>query len=76
MNTKHQNQRRTIRNIVIFIIVVLAIGWIARELDIAMGNPNIQIMPGTDWLISPMNELISIVILLMIGIGLRQSRRR
>lgn len=37
---------------------------------------HIQILPGTDWLISPMNGLISVVLFLAIGIGLRQLRIR
>lgn len=35
---------------------------------------HIQIRPGTDWLISPMNGLISLVLFLAIGVGLRQYR--
>jgi membrane protease YdiL (CAAX protease family) len=37
---------------------------------------HIQILPGTDWLISPMNGLISVAFFLAVGIGLRQLRRR
>jgi membrane protease YdiL (CAAX protease family) len=37
---------------------------------------HIQILPGTDWLISPMNGLISVIFFFAIGIGLRQSRKR
>ena len=37
---------------------------------------HIQILPGTDWLISPMNGLISVVFFLAIGVGLRQLRKR
>ena len=36
----------------------------------------IQIKSGTDWLISPMSGLSSIIIFLAIGIGLRQLRKR
>jgi hypothetical protein len=37
---------------------------------------HIQILPGRDWLISPMNGLVSVVLFLAIGIGLRQLRIR
>jgi hypothetical protein len=37
---------------------------------------HIHILPGTDWLISPMNGLISVVLFIAIGIGLRQLRIR
>ena len=36
----------------------------------------IQILPGTDWLISPMNGLVSAIFFLMIGVGLRKLRKR
>jgi membrane protease YdiL (CAAX protease family) len=36
----------------------------------------IQILPGTDWLISPMNGLVSAIFFLVIGVGLRQLRKR
>ena len=37
---------------------------------------HINIIPGTDWLISPMNGLISIFFFIVIGVGLRQIRMR
>jgi len=37
---------------------------------------HIQILPRMDWLISPMNGLISVVLFLAIGVGLRQLRIR
>lgn len=36
----------------------------------------VQILPGTDWLISPMNGLISVVLFLVLGISLHQLRIR
>jgi len=41
-----------------------------------IADRHIQIQPGTDWLVSPMNGLISVVFFLAIGIGLRQLRKR
>ena len=37
---------------------------------------HIQIMPGTDWLVSPMNGLISVFFFIALGVGLRQLRKR
>ena len=37
---------------------------------------HIQILPGTDWLISPMNGLLCVALFLVIGVGLRQLRKR
>jgi membrane protease YdiL (CAAX protease family) len=37
---------------------------------------HIQILPGTDWLISPMNGLICVAFFLMISVGLRYLRIR
>jgi hypothetical protein len=37
---------------------------------------HIQIVPGTDWLVSPMNGVISIFFFIAIGVGLRQLRIR
>jgi hypothetical protein len=37
---------------------------------------HIRITPGTDWLISPMNGAISILLFMAVGIGLRRMRKR
>jgi membrane protease YdiL (CAAX protease family) len=37
---------------------------------------HIRIIPGTDWLVSPMNGLISIIFFIALGVGLRQLRKR
>lgn len=37
---------------------------------------HIRIIPGTDWLVSPINGLISIFFFIAIGVGLRQLRKR
>jgi membrane protease YdiL (CAAX protease family) len=36
----------------------------------------IQIMPGRDWLVSPVNGLISVCLFIALGVGLRQWRKR
>ena len=40
MNIEEQSNRITIRNLTILIIVVLAIGWIGRGLDVLLDNPS------------------------------------
>jgi hypothetical protein len=37
---------------------------------------HIQIVPGADWLVSPVNGLISILLFIGVGVGLRQLRKR
>ncbi len=37
---------------------------------------HIQIVPGTDWLVSPVNGLISIALFVLVGVGLHQLRKR
>ena len=40
MSIQNQTNRTTIRNLTIFILFVLAIGWIGRGLDVLLGNPS------------------------------------
>jgi hypothetical protein len=35
----------------------------------------IQIVPGTDWLISPMNGLVMVFFFLVLGVALQKSRK-
>jgi len=37
---------------------------------------HIQIVPGTDWLVSPVNGLISILLFIALAVGLRRLRMR
>jgi membrane protease YdiL (CAAX protease family) len=53
MNIQNLSNRTTIRNLAIFTIVVLAIGWIGRGLDILMGNPASESLGMLLWLIMP-----------------------
>jgi hypothetical protein len=54
MNSQDQNNKRTIRNLIIFIIVVFSIGWIGRGLDVLMGNPSSEGLGILLWLIAPL----------------------
>jgi len=53
MNIQKQSNRTTIRNLAVFVIVVLAIGWIGRGLDILMGNPASESLGMLLWLVTP-----------------------
>ncbi|KPK87133.1 hypothetical protein AMJ80_12310 [bacterium SM23_31] len=53
MNIQKQSNRTTIRNLAIFIIVVLAIGWIGRGLDVLMDNPASEGIGILLWIIAP-----------------------
>ena len=54
MNIRKQGNRVTIRNLTIFTIVVLSIGWIGRGLDVLMGNPSSESLGMLLWLIAPL----------------------
>lgn len=54
MNENSINRRATVRNLVIFIIVVLTIGWIGRGLDTLMGNPSSESLGMLIWLVTPL----------------------
>lgn len=52
-NGMDKSHRTTIRNLVIFAAVVLAIGWIGRWLDVLMGNPASEGLGILLWLVVP-----------------------
>jgi hypothetical protein len=54
MNIQNQSNRMTIRNLVIFTIIVLAIGWIGRGLDVQMGNPSSEGLGILLWISMPL----------------------
>ena len=54
MNIQNQTNRTTIRNLVIFAILVLAIGWIGRGLDVQMGNPSSEGLGILLWISMPL----------------------
>lgn len=54
MNIQTQSNRTTIRNLVIFTIIVLAIGWIGRGLDVLMDNPSSEGLGILLWIITPL----------------------
>lgn len=54
MNIQNQSNRTTIRNLAIFVIVVLASGWLGWGLDKLMGNPSSDSLGMLLWLITPL----------------------
>ena len=54
MNNQSLGNRRTIRNLTIFIILVLASGWLGWGLDQAMGNPSAESLGMLLWITMPL----------------------
>ena len=54
MNPQGQDNKRTIRNLAIFAVVVLACGWLGYGLDRLMNNPPTQQLGMLLWLIAPL----------------------
>jgi membrane protease YdiL (CAAX protease family) len=58
MNLQNQNNKRLIRNLVIFTAVVLACGWLGYGLDRLMNNPPSQQLGLLLWLIAPLSAAL------------------
>jgi len=54
MNSESEGRRRTIRNLAIFTFLVIALGWLGRRLDDALGTPPGQGIGITIWIIAPL----------------------
>jgi membrane protease YdiL (CAAX protease family) len=54
MKTHNQSSRMTIRNLTIFVIVVLSIGWIGRGLDVLMDSPTSEGLGMLLWIVAPL----------------------
>jgi len=54
MKIQERSNRNTIRNLLIFTVVVLASGWVGRGLDMLMGNPSGESLGMLLWLITPL----------------------
>lgn len=57
----------TLRNLAIFTIVVLGIGWVGRWLDVAMGNPSTEGLGILLWIVTP--TLFSLLLRAFAGDG-------
>jgi membrane protease YdiL (CAAX protease family) len=54
MNTQHQSNPHTVRNLTIFTILVIVLPWFGRWLDTAMKNPPEQQIGMTIWIVTPL----------------------
>ncbi len=54
MNSQNQGKRTTIRNLAIFVIVVLAVGWIGRLLDVLMDGQASEDLGILLWITTPL----------------------
>ena len=67
MTIQNQSNRTTIRNLVIFTTIVLAIGWIGRGLDVLMDNPSSEGLGILLWIASPL--VVSLLLRAFAGDG-------
>ena len=67
MNAQELNKKITIRNLVIFTVIVLTIGFIGRGLDVAMGNPTRESLGILLWISMPL--VTSLILRLFAGDG-------
>jgi len=54
MKSQNRNDKTTVRNLTIFITLVLASGWIGWGLDRLMGNPSVDSLGMLVWIITPL----------------------
>jgi hypothetical protein len=54
MNNQTHSNQRTIRNLAVFVILVLASGWLGRGLDERMGNSSVESLGMLLWIITPL----------------------
>ncbi len=54
MNTVNKDKKNTIRNLTIFTITVLSVGWIGHGLDVLLGNPSSGSLGMLLWIITPL----------------------
>ena len=67
MNIQNPSDRTTIRNLVVFTTIVLAIGWVGRGLDLLMGNPASEGLGILLWIASPL--VVSLLLRTFAGDG-------
>ena len=69
MHTQQQDSQRTKRNLIIFVSLIVAIGWLAAGLEALMDDPSAEGMGMGLWIISPL--AISILLRIFAGDGWR-----
>jgi membrane protease YdiL (CAAX protease family) len=58
MDIENQSKKITIRNLTIFTVIVLTIGWIGRGLDMLLGNPPSESLGMLIWIVTPVATCI------------------
>ena len=67
MDIQTQNKTRTIRYLGIFILLILASGWLGRGLDVLMGNPSAESLGMLVWIVTPL--VVSLLLRAFAGDG-------
>ena len=67
MNIQNMRNKITIRNLTIFIILVLASGWLGRGLDVWMGNSAAESLGMLLWIITPLG--VTLLLRTFVGDG-------
>lgn len=67
MNIQKQDRNKTIRNLTIFTLIVIAFGWLGRGLDVELGNPATEGLGILLWISTPL--LVSSLLRLFAGDG-------
>jgi membrane protease YdiL (CAAX protease family) len=58
MNAVSQNKKNTLRNLTIFTIIVLSIGWVGRGADLLLGNPSSGSLGMLLWIVAPLGTCL------------------
>jgi membrane protease YdiL (CAAX protease family) len=58
MNEVNRSRKITIRNLAIFTIAVLSVGWIGRGLDVFLGNPSSESLGMLLWIVTPLGACL------------------
>jgi membrane protease YdiL (CAAX protease family) len=58
MNTVIQGKKKTIRNLTIFTIAVLSIGWVGHRLDVVLDNPSSGSLGMLFWIVAPLGSCL------------------
>ena len=54
MNIRNQDHKTTVRNLAIFIVLILASGWMGHGLDVLMGNADSESLGMLLWILMPL----------------------
>jgi membrane protease YdiL (CAAX protease family) len=58
MNTVIQNKQKTIRNLTVFGVAVLSVGWIGHRLDVILENPFSGSLGMLLWIVAPLGSCL------------------